>query len=263
METTAKRTRSEKILNCLYRKPEAVFKLICFPWAGGGSLHFAKWGQTTSGLLEVHAVRLAGRETRAQEPFPNDIYQIADEIVSALLPIIQDKAFAFFGHSLGSYIALLTALRLKEKHNMEPLHFFVSSACAPHSVSRPQIPELNKLSEEEVQHYLLNFGGTPKHLIEDHDFMRQCTPLLKADMSIIKNFIFDTPSKAPLSRDITCFVGSEDIIKDLEGWKDITSGKTDIHMLPGDHFYLLEPDNENFIKNYITRCLELASLDCF
>lgn len=47
------------------------------------------------------------------------------------------------------------------------------------------------------------------------------------------------------------------------GWEDITSGKVDSHMLPGDHFYLLEPNNENFIKNYITKCLEVSLLACF
>ncbi|XP_028620793.1 S-acyl fatty acid synthase thioesterase, medium chain [Grammomys surdaster] len=265
METAvyAKSTRNEKVLNCLYQKPDAVFKLICFPWAGGGSIHFAKWGQKINGLLEVHAVRLAGRETRLQEPFANDIYQIAEEIVTALLPIIQDKAFAFFGHSLGSYIAFITALHLKEKYKMEPLHFFVSSASAPHSIYRPQVPDLNKLSEEQIRDHLLIFGGTPKHLIKDPDVLRQCVPLLKADAAIVKKFIFDKPPKALLSLDITCFIGSEDVIKDIEGWKDITSGKFDVHKLPGNHFYLMEPDNENFIKNYIAKCLELSSLDCF
>ncbi|XP_031215021.1 S-acyl fatty acid synthase thioesterase, medium chain isoform X1 [Mastomys coucha] len=270
METAvyAKSTRNEKVLNCLYQKPDAVFKLICFPWAGGGSIHFAKWGQKINGLLEVHAVRLAGRETRLEEPFSDDIYQIAEEIVTALLPIIRDKAFAFFGHSLGSYIAFVTALHLKEKYKMEPLHIFLSSAPAPQS--RPQVPDLNKLSEEQVRDHLLIFGGTPKHLIEDQDFLKQYIPLLKADAHIVKKFIFNKPSKALLSRDITCFIGSEDTIKDIEdnvvyfsGWKDITSGKFDVHKLPGDHFYLMEPDNENFIKNYIAKCLELSSLDCF
>ncbi|XP_036044402.1 S-acyl fatty acid synthase thioesterase, medium chain [Onychomys torridus] len=258
-----KTTRNENILNCLYRKPNAVFKLICFPWAGGGSAHFAKWGQTINDLLEVHAVRLAGRETRLHEPFASDIYQIADEVVSALLPVIQDKAFAFFGHSLGSYIAFLTALRLKEKHKMEPLHFFVSSAYAPHSKSRPQVPEINKLSEEQIKYFLQNFGGTPKHLMDDKDFLSQCVPILKADVILLKNFVFDTPSEALLSRDITCFIGSEDMVKDIEGWKDLTSGKIDVHTLPGDHFYLFQPNNEKFIKNYIAKCLELSSLDCF
>ncbi|XP_038191202.1 S-acyl fatty acid synthase thioesterase, medium chain [Arvicola amphibius] len=265
METKVhtKITRNENILNCLYQKPNAVFKLICFPWAGSGSVYFAKWGQSFNGLLEVHSVRLAGRETRSQELFASDIYQIVDEIVPALLPVVQNKMFAFFGHSLGSYIALMTALTLKEKYKLEPLHFFVSSAYAPHSKSRPQIPELNTLSEEQARHYLLSFGGTPKHLIDDQDFLNQCLPIMKADITILKNFVFDMPSEALLSQDITCFVGSEDIVKDTKGWEDITSGKVDSHKLPGDHFYLLEPNNENFIKNYITKCLEVSLLACF
>jgi medium-chain acyl-[acyl-carrier-protein] hydrolase len=49
----------------------------------------------------------------------------------------------------------------------------------------------------------------------------------------------------------------------FSGWKDITSGKFDVLKLPGDHFYLMEPNNEDFIKNYIVKCLELSSLDYF
>uniref|UniRef100_A0A2K5CQE6 oleoyl-[acyl-carrier-protein] hydrolase n=1 Tax=Aotus nancymaae TaxID=37293 RepID=A0A2K5CQE6_AOTNA len=89
---------NEKVLNCLYKRPEAMFKLICFPWAGGGSTHFAKWGQDTQDLLEVHAIRLPGRESRIGEPMATDIYQIIDEITCAMLPVIQGKPFALFGH---------------------------------------------------------------------------------------------------------------------------------------------------------------------
>uniref|UniRef100_A0A2K5XFU5 oleoyl-[acyl-carrier-protein] hydrolase n=1 Tax=Mandrillus leucophaeus TaxID=9568 RepID=A0A2K5XFU5_MANLE len=91
-------TRNEKVFNCLYKNPEATFKLICFPWAGGGSVHFAKWGQDTHDSLEVHSLRLPGRESRIEEPFANDISQLVDEVVCALQPVIQDKQFAFFGH---------------------------------------------------------------------------------------------------------------------------------------------------------------------
>lgn len=33
---------------------------------------------------------------------------------------------------MGSYIAFMTALHLKENHKLEPVHFFVSSATPPH-----------------------------------------------------------------------------------------------------------------------------------
>lgn len=49
-------------------------------------------------LPTVHAIRLAGRESRIQEPFAQDIQQVVEEIAQALLPILQDKPFAFLGH---------------------------------------------------------------------------------------------------------------------------------------------------------------------
>uniref|UniRef100_A0A8C9P8F3 oleoyl-[acyl-carrier-protein] hydrolase n=1 Tax=Spermophilus dauricus TaxID=99837 RepID=A0A8C9P8F3_SPEDA len=89
---------NEKVFNCLYPKPNAIFKLICFPWAGSDSTYFAKWGQNIYDSMEVSCLRLAGRESRLEEHFANDINQVVEETVHALLPIIQDKPFAFFGH---------------------------------------------------------------------------------------------------------------------------------------------------------------------
>ncbi|XP_033065457.1 S-acyl fatty acid synthase thioesterase, medium chain [Trachypithecus francoisi] len=256
----AKRTRNENIFNCLYKNPEATFKLICFPWAGSGSVHFAKWGQDTHDSLEVHSLRLPGRESRIEEPFANDISQLVDEVVCALQPVIQDKQFAFFGHSMGSYIAFRTALHLKENNKPEPLHLFLSSATPIHSKAWSRIPKEDELSEEQISHYLTEFGGTPKHFVEDKEFVQQYSPMIRADVNLISSCTSNIPSKGVLSCDLTCFVGSEDIAKDIEAWKDVTSGNTNIHQLPGDHFYLLDPANERLIKNYIIKCLEVSSL---
>lgn len=40
--------------------------------------------------------------------------------------------FFFPKFSMGSYIAFMTALQLKEKHKLEPAHLFVSSVAPPH-----------------------------------------------------------------------------------------------------------------------------------
>uniref|UniRef100_A0A8C9PAK5 S-acyl fatty acid synthase thioesterase, medium chain n=1 Tax=Spermophilus dauricus TaxID=99837 RepID=A0A8C9PAK5_SPEDA len=246
-----------KVFNCLYPKPNAIFKLICFPWAGSDSTYFAKWGQNIYDSMEVSCLRLAGRESRLEEHFANDINQVVEETVHALLPIIQDKPFAFFGHSLGSYIAFKTSLHLKEKYKLEPVHLFVSSMTTRPLKVWPQIPKINELSEEEINSFLIEFGGTPITFFDDKQLLQQSIPKLLADIH------FDMPSKAVLSCDLTCFVGSEDVVKDVEAWKDVTNGVVDIHVLPGNHFYLLKPDNENFIKNYIIKCLELSMLANF
>ncbi|CAK6432830.1 unnamed protein product [Pipistrellus nathusii] len=258
-ENKAGAARNEKAVSCLYQKPNAVFRLICFPWAGSGSLYFAQWGKKMNDLLEVHSIRLAGRESRIEEPFATDIDQIVDEIVCVLLPVLQDKPFAFFGHSMGANIAFMTAVHLKEKHKLQPMHLFVSSAI-PHSKARYHFPEGEELTDEHIHSFILNLGVTPTDPNNEKKISQEYLPRLVADVRILHKFIFNAPSEAILSCDLTCFVGSEDIVKDIEAWKDISSGSFHIHVCPGNHFYLMETANETFIMNYITKCLEISML---
>ncbi|KAG8515978.1 S-acyl fatty acid synthase thioesterase, medium chain, partial [Galemys pyrenaicus] len=250
METSkAEAVRNEKVVNCLYQKPDALFRLVCFPWAGGGSIYFASWGQDFPNLVEVNSIRLAGRETRSQEPFPKDMLQTVDEIICALLPILQDKPFAFFGHSLGSLLAFLTASQLKAKYNLEPVHLFVSSTTPLLLKKYGKIIEERKLSEEEICQHIQDLGGTPQNIVEDKELLRQHIPQIKGDIQMVYNSNFDYLTKAILSCDITCFAGTEDIVDNVTDWKDLTSGSFRSHVLPGNHFYLMEPANKTFIKN--------------
>ncbi|XP_043334466.1 S-acyl fatty acid synthase thioesterase, medium chain isoform X3 [Cervus canadensis] len=233
----AETIRNEKVVNCLYQNRNALFRLVCFPWGGGGSNFFAKWGQDIPNSVEVHAIRLAGRESRLDEPFASDMHQVVDEIACALLPIIQGENFAFFGHSMGSYIAFFTALHLKEKYNLEPEHLFVSSVSPPHEM-----------------------GGIRDDFVGDEEQSQESFTKVLADLHILKDVICNTHSKTRLSCDITCFSGSEDIPADMEAWKDVTSGNFDSFVLPGHHFYLLEPSNTSFIKKYIAKSLEISAL---
>ncbi|KAM6154275.1 S-acyl fatty acid synthase thioesterase, medium chain [Erethizon dorsatum] len=197
------RLRNEKVLNCLYPRPSAIFRLICFPWAGSGSLYFAKWGQEIYESLEVYSVRLAGRESRLEEPFANDICEMVDEIVYALLPVIQDKPFAFFGHSLGSYVAFMTALHLKEKYKMEPTHLFASSATPPYRAGTILVPSVRHSASIQLRRQARARAAVVT-------WGRGHTPVLTMAA------VFDAPPKAVLSCDFTCFVGSEDLAKDME-----------------------------------------------
>ena len=51
--------RMEKVINCFKRSPDAVARLICFPWAGGGSIHYARWGNVLSSSIEGSMLHLA------------------------------------------------------------------------------------------------------------------------------------------------------------------------------------------------------------
>ncbi|XDB56295.1 hypothetical protein AB1E18_009762 [Capra hircus] len=233
----AETIRNEKVVNCLHQNRNALFRLVCFPWGRGGSTYFAKWGQDIPNFVEVHAMRLAGRESRFEEHFASDMHQVVDEIACARLPVIQGENFTFFGHSMGSYTAFFTVLHLKEKYNLEQYIYLCQA----------QIRFLkDDLCEEEIAFALKKVGGMPEDFVDDKELSQE---------SVTR--VCDTPSKTHLSCDITCFSGSEDIPVVMEAWKDVTSGSV---VLPGRHFYLLEPSNISFIKNYLTKTLELSVL---
>ncbi|XP_036616412.1 S-acyl fatty acid synthase thioesterase, medium chain [Trichosurus vulpecula] len=250
--------RTDNVLNCLYPHPGAAFKLICFPWAGSGSTHFAKWGKSFHHSIEVSSIRLPGRESRFKEPFATTMDHVVAEISNALLPILRDVPFAFFGHSMGSYVAFMTALHLKKNYKLQPVHFFVSSATPPHVSNISDSQNISSISEEQLIPFIMSFGGTPNDIFENKEFLEIFLPIIKADFQMIVNFTFVQSSETLLSCDSTCFSGTEDVAEKMEDWKDLTSGSVETHRLPGNHFYLTNPSNETFIINYITRCLQTS-----
>ncbi|XP_003800507.1 integral membrane protein 2A [Otolemur garnettii] len=77
------------------------------------------------------------------------------------------------------YLAFMTTLHLKGKYKLEPVHFFVSSTTSPHSKAQSYIPKDSKLSEEQISHHLMDFGGIAKiEVAEDKQLLQQYIPIL-------------------------------------------------------------------------------------
>ncbi|NWV14974.1 SAST synthase, partial [Ptilonorhynchus violaceus] len=253
----------EKVIAHVHKRPNALCRLICFPWAGGGTLQLARWGKLFSNSIEVLCVRFPGRETRFTEPFAKDMTSMVNEVTSVLLQELKEKPFAFFGHSFGSYVSFAVALHLKEKYRLEPVHLFMSGAHAPHSEavdSLKHIPIFNTI-DEEVLAYIRIQGGTSSELLHNEEIKKHLLLTFREDIRVFQTFSFKKAEMdSPFSCDITCFNGSDDKAHDLQGWQELTSGDTSFYELPGGHFYLLEPSNEIFLTKHITRCIENAGL---
>ncbi|XP_003969244.2 S-acyl fatty acid synthase thioesterase, medium chain isoform X1 [Takifugu rubripes] len=251
----------EKVITCFKKRPDAVNRLICFPWAGGGSIHYARWGNVLSCSTEVLAVTLPGRESRAKEPFFHSMQQIVDELIGTLLPVLKEKPFALFGHSFGAFTSLAVAEALKRLHNLEPVHLFLSGASAPYSEMRLSAPKRSHLSDEDFLKWLTVVGGTPPELLANPQVLQLFLPALKADLHLVENYSCPPPECPLLSCPVTCFDGSDDVPHDLQAWKSITSGDFTIRLLHGSHFYLKDSGNEKVLLDYITKQLESSEMD--
>ncbi|KAK3508381.1 hypothetical protein QTP70_025787 [Hemibagrus guttatus] len=178
----------DKVISCFSKKPDAVARLICFPWVGGGSIHYARWGRLLNPCIEVYSVRLPGRESRGKEPFFQNMQQILDEVLDVLLPELKEKPFAVFGHSFGAMTSYAFTEYLKKVYNLEPVHVFLSGASAPYSETRLQSPRRSQLSDEEFLQWMISLGGTPPEILANPELLKLFLPTLRADLNVVENY---------------------------------------------------------------------------
>ncbi|NXN95613.1 SAST synthase, partial [Rhinopomastus cyanomelas] len=248
----------ERVICCLYKKPDALCRLICFPWAGGGTCELAQWGELFSSSVEVSCVRFPGRETRRHEPPVKDVAAIAKEIESVCLKELQEKPFAFFGHSFGGYIAAAVALHLKENCGLEPIHLFVSGAHAPSVTLQEQANHIGPMTDEEIGKVIQLLGGISPQILQNEDMKKDLMHNFREDARVFQTFSFKAKTNTPFSCDITFFNGSEEKQYEPQAWQSLTSGDVSSYEFPGGHFYLLEPSNLMALIKHMERCIECA-----
>ncbi|XP_035174828.1 S-acyl fatty acid synthase thioesterase, medium chain [Oxyura jamaicensis] len=246
----------DKLVFRPYKRPNALYRLICFPWAGGNSSFFVRWGEAFSSTIEVSIIRLPGRECRDKEPFAKDMAEIVNEITSVLLKDLQEKPFAFFGHSFGSYVSYALAVHLKEEYGLEPAHLFLSGAYGPHTEYFHLMKKIDEIEDSHILQYLEKLGGTSPELLQNEQISKRLLLTLKEDLKIIQTYPLHDIRRKYFTCDVSCFNGSDETNHGSEAWLALTSGDASIYNLPGTHFYLMEPSNENFLIKHITKCIE-------
>jgi len=248
--------------NCLHSRPDAKIRLIAFPWCGGGSQLYARWGADLGKFIEVVGIRLPGRETRGSEPFISDINDLVKTVGEEIMKHYADKPLAFFGHSLGCVLCFEVANYLKFHHDVEPRHIFFSSEFAPHSQhNKDRLKEtpLHELTDDELIKRIASHGGTPKTFIENREFMTKTfLPPYRADFKMVAKYtcdLSDLNGAKPFACGITAVEGKKDVDHNMQEFKDLTTGKFHQMQFAGGHFHLLKEENARKLKDHIKRTL--------
>jgi medium-chain acyl-[acyl-carrier-protein] hydrolase len=216
--------------------PHARLRLFCFPYAGGSAHVYRTWHEFLPAGTEVCAVQLPGRGGLLQQPPLKRL----PEIVEAVTRVIKqqlDRPFAFFGHSMGAMIGFEVARRLRRERLRGPLALFVSARRAP-QVTEAE-PVTYNLPEAEFCHELRRLNGTPKEVLENAELMQLMTPVLRADFEVCQTYAY--AEGAPLDCPVTAFGGLQDEevpAEHLEPWREQTTARFTLRMLPGDHFFI-------------------------
>jgi surfactin synthase thioesterase subunit len=216
--------------------PHASLRLFCFPYAGRGASIFRKWSEDLFPRIEVYPIQLPGRERRMREQAFTRLSPLVQTLARVLLTHL-DKPFAFFGHSMGALISFELARLLRQEHNLEPNHLFVSAYPAP-QLANPE-PPVHALPVPAFMKELDRLDGTPSTVLEDAQLMELFIPILRADLAVCETYSYATAP--PLDCPITAFGGLHDrrvSYDELKAWREQTRTLFSLRMFPGDHFFL-------------------------
>ncbi|MDN3487082.1 alpha/beta fold hydrolase [Pseudoalteromonas sp. APC 3224] len=235
-------------------------RLICFPYAGGSASTFYSWASKLPACVELVAIQLPGRGNRFNEsPYSN-----MDDLIQSLLvdfKSIMDKPYILFGHSLGSRVAFELMNQIKQEDLRLPIHFVASGSKGPNC--HPRKEPIHHLPAKEFIHELSNLNGTPKEVLKNKEIMELYLPTLRADFQMAHEYIYkcDDVFNCPIS----VLGGEQDIditLSDLESWGKHFQAPYNVHILPGDHFFV-DSHSEQVLKQ-INRIIQdlLNSRSC-
>ncbi|ESA31973.1 microcystin synthetase-associated thioesterase [Leptolyngbya sp. Heron Island J] len=218
---------------------------MCFAYAGGSAWIFRTWAKQLPNTIELCAIELPGRGKRIAEPALKQVSSIVENLGPELLPYL-NVPFACFGHSLGALVAFELCRWLRYTTQLNPYHFWVSAAQAPHLPAT--VSPMHTLPETEFINELKRYKGTPTSILNNAEMMALVLPTLRADFTVLETYHYQ-PSE-PLNCPITGFWGQQDTIisqSEVAAWH-IHTQDFSLKAIDGDHFFMQQP---SFIKRLL------------
>ncbi|AKA08012.1 oleoyl-ACP hydrolase [Streptomyces noursei ZPM] len=220
---------------CFHPAPAARTRLFCFPHAGGSASFYFPVSAQLSSVAEVIAIQYPGRQDRHKEPGVGNLSVLADQVYDALRPRLKERPSTFFGHSMGAALAFEVARRF-EADGGELSHLFASGRRAP---SRVRDESVHRRSDDGIVQELKLLAGTDTAVLGDEEILRMVLPAIRTDYQAIETYSCspDTTVRAPL----TVLTGDRDpktSMDEAEAWRGHTTGKFDLKVFPGGHFFL-------------------------
>ena len=211
-------------------------RLVVLPYAAAGATALRP---VLSGLpddVELLGVALPGRERRFGEPPAGSLEEIVDAVVAELVAR-EPVPTSLFGHCMGASMAVVLALR-----HPELFGGLVVSGQDP-----PGGPwTTSDLDDAGIVEFLTAAGNTAPELLSDAFWREKLITLFRSDAEIGTQASRATAAGVALSQDLLVLGGAEDPYVDagpLSGWAACTTGRCEVLVLPGDHFFVLDPSN--------------------
>lgn len=182
----------------------SAVRLFCFTPAGGGPTMYTQhaWAELPPSI-ELMPVLLPGRAQRLAESPLDSVEAMAAGALRGLRPMLDERPYALFGHSLGASVALEFArLVAADGAVAQPVHLIVS-ARLPQGSLKPVSGGGGRLlsdiaDDREFIAAIHGKYGTLQMVLDNPDLMEMVLPMMRADFRAAETYAL-SPLESPLA----------------------------------------------------------------
>jgi len=217
-------------------------QLLCFPYTGGTASYYHAMSTALPRDIALLAIQYSGRQDRFRENCIGDLAVLAQNVASEMVGVIHETPFALFGHSMGSVVAFEVACLLEDA-GYHPTSLFTSGRYAPSVSPRTDLKIFHDMSTRSLFTALLEDPRSHSKILREmpqyEDYIKLVLPSIRADYQAIETYVYEP--RPPLSCPISVLIGKDDphvTRETARTWAEHTTADCNVHVFPGDHFYL-------------------------
>lgn len=211
--------------------------VLVLPFAGGGRSFLREWERFFAPWACLGFVNLPGRDLRFREPAIDDIDVLIPLLADACAPLVADRRYALFGHSMGALIGYELAGELRARGLQEPCHLVVSGLCSP-DTPLPGKP-LADVSDAELLAELAQIMDLGAGEAPVRSLIAAMLPTARADFTLCERYRWRPRPR--LTAGITALWSGDDPLTTKDGvaaWSRHTTGGFQARRFSGPHFFI-------------------------
>jgi surfactin synthase thioesterase subunit len=202
-------------------------------------LSYQKFVAAAPDELEFIPLTTPGKDQRLSETLLTDMHELADQYAQQLIDS-KESDYILYGHSMGALMANLVVQKLVAQNAILPKHVVVSSYPAPkhhHDRGRGLMDDITFIK------HMKQLDGLPPRLLNEPSLMRVFLPILRADITAIDNYRYESADKADkYDVPLTVLFGSkeEQLQRVILDWQQECAQKITFQRMEGGHFFIFE-----------------------